>query len=374
MADLTQNEKLNLAYKIAFLIQGTSNTDDSLGREWFEESYPWAPLLVSKDVFIDNVPYAAVGQGDTIQAANPAIISKIDISLTKKNGYNGRLWAAHSVYNDENSTIYENFLIPVKFGPGFTARLYQDDGGGGIGDEITTTEGAWIFAYKAGLLILGAGHTATDEGWTEPLHLVGYRYIGQTVANIAGSAISLDDAYDNGRIITVDNGPVELDATPGANAYAPLRLNNLANAPTSSLAAGDIAVVDGRIYAYDGTRSKWLSVQRDKIIFNKRLADGQYLSLASDFISKYVGFICHYDSTIVGITAKADGGALNKTIRLRRNGTTSNLASFALSGGFYSSLTEDISLNQSDILQVFADPDGTGVKNIIVQIELAYRV
>ena len=373
MADLTTTEKLNLAYKIAFLIQGTSNTDDALGRKWFEESHPWAPLLVAQDVFIETVPWAAVGQGDTIQSANPTIISKVDISLTKKTGYNERLWGAHATYNNESSTLYDNFLIPVKFGPGFTARLYQDDGFGSKGTEITTTEGAWIFAYKAGLLLLGDNHTASDEGWTEPLHLVGYRYIGQTVANISGTAIDLDGAYDNGRIVTVDAGPVELDATSGS--YAPLRLNNLSSAPTSALQAGDTAVVNERLYTYDATRSKWLTVQRDKPIFGRRFADGQYLALfGGNFNSANTGFICHYHSTIIGITARCDAGNLAKTIRIRKNGTSANLATFSLTAGSYSSLSENINVNQDDYVQVFADPSGGRSRNLSVQLEMAYRL
>jgi hypothetical protein len=371
VAELTNAEKLNLAYKLAFLIQGTSNTDDAAGRAWYEEEFPWAPLLISTDVFIETVPWADVGEGNAKQAANPSIISKVDLRLTKKTGYNERLWVPHTTYNDESSSILDNFLIPVKFGPGYTIRLYQDDGSGNKGSEITTTEGAWIFSYKPGLLILGEGHTAAAEGWQEPLHLVGYRYIGNTVASITGSSIDLDGAYDNGATITADNGPVQIDASTGTN--SPLRLNNLSSPPTTSLNTGDVAIIDGSLFAYDNSRTKWLSVNRDKPAFGLRQADGQYLQLTGNFSTNQTGFICHKNSTIVGISSFCDSGNLSKTVKIRKNGSTTDEYSFVMSAGQYLNNSVNIDFSESDIIQVFVESGGSAANNMSVQLEVAYN-
>lgn len=372
MAQLSTTERLNLAYKMTLGIQGTSNTDDSLGRYAYEEPFPWIAIITGTDVIVETVPFAAIGEGDTKQSENPTIISKVDMKLTKKSGYNERLWAAHSTYDDEGSNIYSNFLLPQRFGPGYTLRLYEDDGTGNKGNEITTTEGAWIFSYKGGLLILGDNYTASDMGWTEPLHIVGYRYIGDTLQSVVSP--SLDDAYNNGRYVDVDEGPVELDATPdNGNRYAPLRLTSLTNAPNSSLAAGDMAVIQNRLWTYDGGRSKWLSVQRDKPIFGKRSADGMYLEFTNSFVSKFTGFVCHYDATIVSISAKCDSGNLSKTLRIRRNALVTDLLVFSLSAGYYLNTTLNININTGDYIQVYADPSGIASRNLHVQIEVAYR-
>jgi len=374
LAQLSTTERINIAYKMTLSVQGTANTDDALGRNYYEEPFPWIAIITGTDVIVEPVPYAAVGEGDVKQSENPTIISKVDMKLTKKSGYNERLWGAHSTYDDENSNIYSNFLLPQRFGPGYTLRLYEDDGAGNKGNEITTTEGAWIFSYKGGLLILGDNYTASDMGWTEPLHIVGYRYIGDTLQSVVSP--SLDDAYNNGRYVDVDEGPVELDATPdNGNKYAPLRLTNLTNAPSSALAAGDVAIVQNRLWVYDGGRSKWLSVHRDKPLFGKRRADGMYLNLANfSFVSRYIGFIAHIDATIVSISAKCDGGYLAKTIRIRRNALQTDLFSFSLSSGNYLNESANININAGDYVQVFADPAGTAANNLIVQLEIAYRL
>lgn len=374
MPYFSADERINIAYKMVFGIQGTTNTSDSLGRQWYEEPYPWNPLLISNDVWINTIPNAGVGQADTAVSNNPTVLEKIEIKLTKKTGFNGRVWAAHTTYNDENSAILDNFLLPQKFGTGYTARFYQDDGSGNPGTEILTTEGAWVYSYKAGLLLLADGYLASDVGWTEPIHIVAYRYIGQTVANIAGTSIDLDAAYDNGQEIDIDKGPVTLDATPGVNAYSPLNLTNLANAPTSSLSAGDIAVIDGELYAYDSARSKWLSVNRSNVTFGLRYADSRYLMHSDSFAARFNGFLLNKDSCIISVYARADGGNINKTFHLRRNSSLTDLASYSLAGGgIYLNNSLNINLNGGEYLQVFADGNGAAARNFTVQLEIAHR-
>jgi len=373
MPYFSADERINIAYKMVFGIQGTTNTSDSLGRQWYEEPYPWNPLLISNDVWIDTVPVAGVGQADGLVTANPTVLQKVEIRLTKKTGFNGRVWAAHTTYNNESSAILDNFLLPQKFGVGYTARFYQDDGGGSPGTEILTTEGAWVYSYKTGLLLLADGYLASDVGWTEPIHIVGYRYIGQTVANIAGASIDLDAAYDNGQSIDIDKGPVTLDATPGANAYAPLRLTDLTAAPTSSLAAGDVAVIDGELYAYDATRSKWLSVHRNNVSFGLRRADSRYLMTSDNFSNRFNGFLINKDACIVSVFARAASGNINKSFQIRRNANVSSLGTYSLSAGNYLDNSLNINLNAGEYVQVFADGVNGAANDFTVQLEIAYR-
>jgi len=83
---------------------------------------------------------------------------------------------------------------------------------------------------------------------------------------------TLDQAYDQngsgaGRVINVDAGAVKLDASGGL--FAPIELTNLTSSPTSDLAVGQLAMINGILCSYDPTRGKWLSVQRMFIAFGR---------------------------------------------------------------------------------------------------------
>ena len=109
MAELSSAEKINLALKMVFGIQGTSNTDDALGEKWYEEQYSWAPFLLNKQIYMKEVPAAVnSAEADTNVATYLTIIEKRDVKLTVLNGTNNRAWASFKVYNDSNSSVYDD--------------------------------------------------------------------------------------------------------------------------------------------------------------------------------------------------------------------------------------------------------------------------
>ena len=316
MADLTNAERLNLAFKMVFGVQGTSNTDDSSGLKWYEEQYGWRPFLLNQDLYVENVPNTTTtAQADQAVLDNPTMIEKVTIKLTKVVGTNDRAWVAYETYGDDQSNILGDWLIPQIFGKGYAMKLYQDNGSGSPGNEITTTQGAWVPSYKMGFIILGTGHTAANEGWTEPLYATVYRYIG--VRGLTGGTIpglDMDTVYNGGSTISVDSGPVVLNAS---NNYAPLQLSPISYVPTTNVQGGQIANINGILYNYDDTRSKWLSVYQPSISFQTRKGDANYLSTGfhSDLNS---GYSALRDGTILGITAQGGSGNQSKSFSIRK--------------------------------------------------------
>jgi len=372
MAELTQSEKINLSLKMVFGIQGTSNTEDSSSLKWYEEKYGWRPFLLNQDLYVEQVPVANTpAEADAAVTANPTMIEKIDIKLTKITGTNDRAWAAFSTPGNESSIIKGDWLIPQIFGKGYAMKLFQDNGSGTApGTEITTTQGAWVPSYKMGFIVLGAGYTATNLGWSQPLWVRVYRYIG--AVGISGSTIpglTLDAAYNGGTTIAVDNGPVAFNAS---NNYAPLQITPVAYTPSIGVAAGQIVNIDGVLYAYDSTKSKWLSINQTSISFQARKGDANYLSTGfhSDLNS---GYSVLKNGTIVGISAVGGAGDQSKGFAIRKNGVLTNLTTFSLTSGAYNNDALNIDFSAGDVLQVYCSATGAPINDPRVNVTIAWR-
>jgi len=371
MADLTQVEKINLLLKMAFGVQGLSNTDDANGLRWFNEKFSWQPFVLNKEVYASDVPFAStIVEADAAVAAYPTLIEKRDIVLSPVNGANGRAWIAYKTLNDPVSGVYADWLLPQIFGTGYAMRLFKDNGSGGIGTEITTTEGAWIPAYKLGAVILAAGYTASDLGWTTNLHARVYRYVGGKGMTGSNAHVSLDNAYDEGRTISADEGPVVINA---ASNYAPLQITPIAYTPSASLADGQLCNRAGILYVYDETRVKWVSVDKPTPVFSTQKGDGNYLT-AGYFSDANSGYVALKDGVIVGVTASGGSGNLTKSFSVRKNSDPTDILTFSLTAGKYYSDTANVNFSAGDVLQVYCSADGAAVNAPLVQLIVAWRL
>lgn len=371
MAEFTQIEKTNLTLKMAFGIQGLSNTDDASGLRWFNEKFSWQPFVLNKEVYAAEVPVALTSvEADVAVSANPAIIEKRDITLSPVSGTNGRAWIAYKTLNDPASGIYNDWLLPQIFGAGYAMRLFKDNGSGGIGTEITTTEGAWIPVYKLGAIVLGAGYTAADLGWTTNLHVSVYRYIGAKGMGGANANVSLDDAYNTGTTITVDAGPMVLNAS--AN-YAPIQITPIAYTPSVGLADGQLCNRAGVLYVYDETRSKFVSVEKPTPVFSTHKGDGNYLT-AGWFSDAGSGYTVLKDGVIVGITASGGSGNLTKGFSVRKSGSAVDIFSFSLVAGKYYNDAVNVNVSAGDVIQVYCSADGGHSNAPMVQLVIAWRL
>ena len=367
MAEFTTVEKINLLLKMVYGIQGLSNTDDANGLKWFNEKYSWNPTVKNSDIYASAIPTASsISIADANVTANPTIIEKRDITLTPVTGTNGRAWIAYKTVGDAASGIYDDWLTPQIFGTGYAMRLFKDNGSGGLGAEITTTEGAWIPAYKLGAIVLASGNTASDLSWTTPLHAQVYRYTGPKGIGGATAHVSLDDAYNEGTVITIDSVPIAFNAE---GSIAPLQVTPIAYTPSSSLADGQVCNRNGVLYMYDTSRTKWISIEKPCIAFSANKGDANYLS--ADINS---GYIALRNGTIIGIAAVGGAGNTSKEFSIRKNGDESDLTVFNLSNSKFYSDIYNIDFNAGDVLQVYCSATGTAINAPVVQVYIAWRI
>lgn len=138
--------------------------------------------------------------------------------------------------------------------------------------------------------------------------------------------------------------------------------------------AGQVSVVDGILYAYDGTRSKWLSVQRDNFVAGKiRRARDIYLRGVDGIATSETGYRVLRDATITGLSAQTDG-AETWTLEIRRNGVATPIASLtitAAAGDQNAAVNVDVAAG--DELQFYANTPGGAIRSPIANLELAYR-
>lgn len=196
------------------------------------------------------------------------------------------------------------------------------------------------------------------------------------LATVSGAAGGLDDAYDyptpgGGRTVYVDSGSVQLSAADGG--YAPLELSDLGTAPLSGLGAGQLAVINGLLYAYDATRSKWLSVQRIMVAFGRRgNSNNQYLNHYSGTVaSSQSGLRMARNATIVSLAGEFSAVA-SAQLHVRKNDAVANIADLTVAAaqGAHDT-TIDVDLTAGDFLQSYVDNGPCA--DPMFMVEIAWR-
>lgn len=151
--------------------------------------------------------YRITLNSNTGVSSGPAVLQR-RIFLTADLSSNGKAWATRTVYGNSFSDIISNFVQPTRFGNGYGVRLFQANG-----QEIYTTQGAWIFNWQKGLLLFADGFTAANQSYTTPLYVEGFRYIG---AFGAGTSLLAGETHDTLRFdgaSWVPNNSVKADGS-----------------------------------------------------------------------------------------------------------------------------------------------------------------
>jgi hypothetical protein len=189
---------------------------------------------------------------------------------------------------------------------------------------------------------------------------------------------TLDGAYDKGgagagRVVNATDGPVKLDR--GAATSASLEIVPKSNLPTTGLSDGQIDIKDGILCIYDATRSKWLSVQRQFLVFGRRgESKNQYLGFfGSRLVSLNSGLRLARAATVVSMAGQInDLGTC--TFNLRRNDVATNVVSLGITAAVGN---EDISvntdLNGGDFLQCQIGST-VAVSDPMIVVEIAWRL
>ena len=150
-----------------------------------------------------------------------------------------------------------------------------------------------------------------------------------------------------------------------------------AAAPSVNNAAGDTLYnsTNGFTYVYDGTRSKWLSVQRVALNFSSQSADGQYLHPGGTARANTTGYRMPFDGTITSVTVLSAGGNATKGMRIvLNNNYSSPLGSFNLVSSAFTDNALNLNFSAGDYIGIGAVPGGDAIYAVVALIEVAYRM
>ena len=191
--------------------------------------------------------------------------------------------------------------------------------------------------------------------------------------NTLGSAYNQGGA-GAGRIILAETGAVKIDTVSATS--APFQLVPKASLPTTGLEDGQLAIRDGILCVYDAIRSSWLSVQRQFLAFGRSgNSRNQYLNFfAGNVASNNSGFRLARNATIVSLS-----GQLSQigdcTLNVRRNDTATNIAVLEIATAIGNqSISTNVQVNATDHLQGFVGTVGSGVRDPLFIIEIAWRL
>jgi hypothetical protein len=182
--------KIDKAWKF---VQGIGLS--SPGKEFYEEdSADSGFTLHGDDIYVNDIPSTPPGVSSTIVEVVTDFVLINDISVP------GNLsWYAStdgSTLEQMRATRQADW-IPPRFGQGYTVVLKDN-----TGQQIFTTDPInWVFDYKTGILVC---ESDPDVSYTFPLKLTGYRYIGERLTGIGGTAAWID-IEDVGDYFTSDN-------------------------------------------------------------------------------------------------------------------------------------------------------------------------
>lgn len=346
--------KIDLAYK-RFAKREYTDTQ----KRWHEEHPGRALTVKSKDIWAEEIPVTPPPTSTAVVEVVSSLELTEDITVDDH-----KSWYACETPGDLNTRLKDFIQPDGDLLRGYFVKIYDyNDNRIYVGDPSD-----WEFDYANGILTF----LDLPQGFTPPFKIDAYRYIGKKGA---GSAGTLDEAYDgpggngSGRIIEADFGPVEINAS---NGQAPLQLNPINYTPSVGV-AGQMFLRNGIMFVYDDVRAKWLSMNRNTIIFGSKIADGRFLNL-NNFSSHMAGWPSLRDGTIVGITAQASSGNINKSFSILKNNSTVSLFDFSLNNLYYANGNLDIDFQENDLIKVLASSTSGAAYQLIINLEICWRV
>ncbi|NMH87841.1 hypothetical protein [Flavivirga algicola] len=181
---------------------------------------------------------------------------------------------------------------------------------------------------------------------------------------------------------TSPTSELEIETT---NTGIPALELNPQSAPTGTV-TGQLAVIGDKLFMYDATRTKWLSVETTALQYGYGTStDDQTLYFGGD-IGYYLapqdvsGPKMPFNGTIVYLTIESSGGNASKRFDLLINGTNVGNNSdptldgrFNLSGGSFTRTTFNIDFNAGDYITIRAASNGSAVEDPAAIIWVKWR-
>jgi len=166
---------------------------------------------------------------------------------------------------------------------------------------------------------------------------------------------------------TTPSSELEIQTT---NTGIPALELNAQTTPTGT-ATGQISLIGDRLYMYDATRAKWLSIETTALQFGTNGgADDERLAFGGDLSNGNSGAMMPFDGTIVYMTIESSGGLNTKLFDLEING--GNVGNNAdpsldgrinLSGGSFTRTTYNIDFDAGDYITLEVGSTGVAVQN-----------
>ncbi len=169
------------------------------------------------------------------------------------------------------------------------------------------------------------------------------------------------------------NGKLTIDAS--SDTTAALELIPQAT-PTTNLATGQLSVIGDRLYMYDATRSKWLSIESTALQYGRNnSSDTQNLQYGGTMVSGSSGPLMPFDGTIVAISSVGSSGDdTDVNIRARDASNTNSInETFTLSSLRYTDTSANFDFNAGDYITVRARDAATTTENLTVVLWVKWR-
>src|SRR4030042_3609629 len=238
--------KIDKAWKF---VQGIGLS--SPGKEFYEEdSTDSGFTLHGNDIYVNDIPSIPPVASDAIIEVVEDFILINDISVS-----NNLSWYAStdgSTLEQMRATRQKDW-IPPRFGQGYTIVLKDNNG-----EQIFTTDSInWVFDYKTGILIC---ESDPDTNYALPLKISGYRYIGERLTSVGGSA-SWIDIIDDGEYFDSENVEGALQELGSGFGIVTTDLSNHLSNITDAHDASAISVLDSEEnYAGDNVEAVLLEI------------------------------------------------------------------------------------------------------------------
>lgn len=197
----------------------------------------------------------------------------------------------------------------------------------------------------------------------------GNRNVTQNNFDLNFDANTLVISGDDNRVGIGTNSPdAQLDIESSG---VPLKIEPSATTPTGTQAGQMFMGDDGILYTYDGSRSKWLSVDRQNVSWSRGgVISNQYLAIHNSGSSEN-GYRMLRNATITGITAQTNANGSWDLLILRNNETTATLwiTLNNEAGKHENNVTLDV--NEGDYIKAYALR--SNISSPIASIEFAWR-